>query len=149
MDRNELPQAVNDLSHRVIGCAIEVHRELGAGLLESVYEAALCAEFDRCGISYTQQAGFVGEYKGRQLPPQRIDLLVEDSIILELKAVRAVDDLHLAQLVSYLRLTNKPLGLLINFHAPTIQKGTHRRINSKVITTSNSFRPSSPSAPSA
>lgn len=141
MSRIELPQALNQLSHQVIGCAIEVHRELGIGLLESVYEAALCAEFDRAGISYQQQIGFVGEYKGHQLPPQRIDLLIESDIILELKAVRAVDDLHLAQLVSYLRLTNKPLGLLINFHTPTIQKGTYRRINSRVVQTPNASPP--------
>jgi GxxExxY protein len=144
-----LPEVLNQISHRVIGCAIEVHRELGVGLLESVYEEALCAEFDRAGIGYARQIGFVGEYKGRPLPPQRIDLLVEDEIVVELKAVRAVDDLHLAQLVSYLRLTNKPLGLLINFHAPTIKDGTYRRINSKVIQTPNAFRPNPPSASSA
>lgn len=141
MNRIELPTALNQISHQIIGCAIEVHKELGIGLLESVYESALCEEFDRAGISYQQQVGFVGEYNGKQLPPQRIDLLVENDIILELKAVRAVDDLHLAQLVSYLRLTNKPLDLLINFHAPTIQNGTHRRINSKVIRTPNAFSP--------
>ncbi|MBO6740985.1 MAG: GxxExxY protein [Phycisphaerales bacterium] len=141
MNRIELPTALNQLSHQIIGCAIEVHKELGIGLLELVYESALCEEFDRAGISYQQQVGFIGEYKGKQLPSQRIDLLVENDIILELKAVRAVDDLHLAQLVSYLRLTNKPLGLLINFHAPTIQKGTHRRINSKVIRNPNAFSP--------
>ena len=148
MERVELPKALNDLSRRVIGCAIEVHRELGVGLLESVYEAALCAEFQRVGIGFAQQIGFVGEYKGRPLPPHRIDLMVEDCIILELKAVRAVDDLHLAQMVSYLRLTNKPLGLLINFHAPTIQKGAYRRINSKALSTPSS-PPSLPSASSA
>lgn len=141
MNRIELPTPLNQISHQIIGCAIEVHKELGIGLLESVYESALCEEFDRAGISYQQQVGFIGEYKGKQLPPQRIDLLIENDIILELKAVRAVDDLHLAQLVSYLRLTNKPLGLLINFHAPTIQKGTHRRINSKVVRTPNAFSP--------
>lgn len=149
MERVELPKALNDLSHRVIGCAIEVHRELGVGLLESVYEAALCAEFERTGVVHARQVGFIGEYKGCQLPPQRIDLMVEGSIIIEVKAVRAVDDIHLAQLVSYLRLTRKPLGLLINFHAPTIQKGTHRRINSRVVRVPNSFQPGASSAPSA
>lgn len=149
MDRTELPEVLNQISHRIIGCAIEVHRELGVGLLESVYEAALCAELDRAGLRYARQIPFVGEYRGQPLPPQRIDLMVEDEVILELKAVRAVDDLHLAQLLSYLRLTNKPLGLLINFHAPTIQKGTYRRINSKIIRTPNSPNLSSPSASSA
>lgn len=141
MDRTELPEVLNQISHRVIGCAIDVHRELGIGLLDSVYEAALCAEFDRAGIRYARQVPFVGDYKGQPLPPQRIDLMVEDEIITELKAVRAVDDLHLAQLLSYLRLTNIPLGILINFHAPTIQKGTYRRINSKAIRVPNSFPP--------
>lgn len=149
MDRIELPEHLNQVSHRVIGCAIEVHRELGVGLLESVYEAALCAEFDRAGLGYARQTPFVGEYRGHPLPPQRIDLMVEDQIIVELKAVRGVDDLHLAQLLSYLRLTGKPLGLLINFHAPTIQKGTYRRINSKVVRSPNSSIASPPSASSA
>ena len=149
MDRVELPEVLNQISHRVIGCAIEAHRELGIGLLESVYEEALCAELDRAKIRYERQVGFVCEYKGRPLPPQRIDVLVEDQIIVELKAVRSIDDLHLAQLVSYLRLTNKPLGLLINFHAPTIKDGTYRRINSKVIRVPNSFTPNPPSASSA
>ncbi len=134
MDRFDIPESLNQLSHDVIGCAIEVHRELGPGLLESIYESALCQEFDHAGIQHTQQFSFVGQYKGSQLPPQRIDLLIENQLILELKAVSAVNDLHLAQLVSYLRLANKPLGLLINFHAPTIKKGTYRRINSKALT---------------
>ena len=138
MNPIELPQSLNQLSHQVIGCAIEVHKELGPGLLESVYEAAMCVELEHAGISYTQQATITADYKGTPLPPQRLDLLIEGELILELKAVRAVDDLHLAQLVSYLRLTNKPLGLLINFHAPTIQKGTYRRINSRVVRIPNS-----------
>ncbi len=133
MNQIELPDTLNEISHQVIGCAIEVHRELGPGLLESIYESALCQEFDCTGIQYVQQYTFAGEYKGKHLPPQRIDLLVENELILELKAIRTVDDLHLAQLVSYLRLANKPLGLLINFHAPTIKKGTYRRINSKAF----------------
>lgn len=131
MTNQELPQQINQLSHEIIGCAIEVHRELGPGLLESVYEAALCHELDLADIPYQQQVCFQGEYKGKPLPPQRIDLIVNDQIILELKSTRAVEDTHLAQLVSYLLLTDKPLGLLINFNAPTIQKGLHRRINSR------------------
>jgi len=127
----ELPTALNQLSHQIIGCAIEVHKELGPGLLESVYEAALCHELELADIPYQQQVSFQGEYKGKPLPIQRIDLIVADQIILELKSTRAVEDAHLAQLVSYLLLTDKPLGLLINFNAPTIQKGLHRRINSR------------------
>ena len=141
MEHTELPESMNELSRRIIGAAIEVHRELGTGLLESVYEAALRHELEHAGIYYQYQSSFVGQYKGRQLPPQRIDLLVDNQIIVELKAVQAVDDAHLAQLVSYLRLTHKPLGLLINFHAPTIKQGTHRRINSRVIPTPNTPPP--------
>jgi len=133
MGHEELPPSMNELSRRIIGAAIEVHRELGTGLLESVYESALCAELDLEGVAHTRQAGFVGAYKGTPLPPQRIDLVVEDTVIVELKAVRAVEDAHLAQLVSYLRLTRRPLGLLINFHAPTIKQGVHRRINSAAL----------------
>ena len=131
MTVQELPEHINQLSHEIIGCAIEVHRELGPGLLESVYEAALCHELDLAGIPYQQQLSYQGEYKGKPLPPQRIDLLVADQVILELKSTRAVEDTHLAQLVSYLLLTDKPLGLLINFNAQTVQKGLHRRINSR------------------
>lgn len=134
MTVRELPDHINQLSREIIGCAIEVHKELGPGLLESVYEAALCYELQQAGIPFQQQLHFVGEYKGHPLPSQRIDLIVADTIILELKAVRAVEDARLAQLVSYLLLTNKPLGLLINFNAPTIQKGLHRRINSRAPT---------------
>jgi GxxExxY protein len=133
MEQVELSQSLNQLSHEIIGCAIEVHRELGPGLLESVYEAALSYELNLAGIEFTQQVSFKGQYKGNPLPPQRIDLLIEGQIILELKSIRAVEDAHLAQLVSYLLLMNKPLGLLINFNAPTIQKGLHRRINSKAL----------------
>ncbi len=134
MVNRELPEHINQLSHEIIGCAIEVHKELGPGLLESVYEAALCYEFDLAGIPYQQQFAFQGEYKGKPLPLQRIDLVVADQIILELKSTRAVEDAHLAQLVSCLLLANKPLGLLINFNTPTIQKGLHRRINSRAST---------------
>ncbi|MBL4809309.1 MAG: GxxExxY protein [Phycisphaerales bacterium] len=132
MDRIELPERLNRLSHDVIGCAIEVHRTLGPGLLESVYEAALCIEFERSGIEYAQQVSVIGQYKGKALPTQRIDLLVENVLIVELKAVQSVSDIHLAQLVSYLRVAQKPLGLLINFNDSTIKKGTYRRINSQV-----------------
>jgi len=133
MDRVDVPEELNQLTHQVIGCAIEVHRTLDPGLLESVYESALCHELELANIRYTQQVSFTGQYKGKPLPQQRLDLLIENQLILELKAIRAIEDNHLAQLTSYLYLANKPLGLLINFHAPTIKKGTYRRINSKAL----------------
>jgi GxxExxY protein len=142
--QQELPDSVNRLSERVIGCAIEVHRTLGGGLLESVYEAAMCHELGLQGIPFARQVGFVGLYKDQPMPPLRIDLLVDGCLIIELKAVQKVEDTHLSQLVSYLVLANKPMGLLINFSAPTIIKGLHRRINSKALLT-----PTHPSASSA
>lgn len=132
-DLLELPEWINDLSEQVIGCAIEVHRTLGPGLLEGIYEAALCRELSLAGLPFAQQVSHIGEYKGVPLPPQRLDLVIGDVIVVELKAVKAVEDAHVAQLVSYIRLTNKPLGLLINFNAPTVIKGTHRRINSAAV----------------
>lgn len=142
----ELPDSLNRLSERVIGCAIEVHRTLGGGLLESVYEAALCHELAIQEIQFARQIGFVGLYKGQPMPPLRIDLLIDDCLILELKAVQKVEDTHLAQLVSYMVLANKPMGLLINFSAPTILKGLHRRINSKALVLSSTSPPSASSA---
>lgn len=144
--KQELPESLNRLSERVIGCAIEVHRTLGGGLLESVYEHALCHELGLQGIPFACQVGFVGEYKGNPLPPLRIDLLVGDCLILELKAVQKVEETHLAQLVSYMVLANKPMGLLINFSAPTVLKGLHRRINSKALAFSSPTPPSASSA---
>lgn len=129
----EVPNWINELSERVIGCAIEVQRSLGPGLLEAIYETAMCRELELAGLRFSRQLSHVGEYEGVSLPEQRLDLVVEDVVVIELKAVKAVDDAHLAQLVSYLRLTNRPLGLLINFNAPTIVKGTYRRINSPAL----------------
>ena len=146
MMQQELPESLNWLSERVIGCAIEVHRTLGGGLLESVYEAAMCHELTLQGIPFACQAGFVGAYKGQPMPPLRIDLLVDNCLIIELKAVQKVEDAHLAQLVSYLVLAHKPVGLLINFSAPTILKGLHRRINSKALLHSSTNPPSASSA---
>lgn len=133
--QQELPDSLNRLSERVIGCAIEVHRTLGGGLLESVYEAAMCHELGLQDIPFAYQVGFVGLYKRQPMPPLRIDLLVDNCLIIELKAVQKVEDTHLAQLVSYMALANKPVGLLINFSAPTVLKGLHRRINSKALST--------------
>jgi GxxExxY protein len=148
-ERSEVPDWVNRLSERVIGCAIEVQRTLGPGLLEAVYEAALCYELRQIDLRYAQQVSFFGGYKGIALPMQRFDLVIEDTIIVELKAVRAVEDMHLAQLVSYIKLANKPLGLLINFNAPTIARGTYRRVNSACKPLSNPSAASATSAPSA
>lgn len=137
----DAPAEWNDLTSRVIGCAIEVHRELGQGLPEKHYEAALMHELQHAGIPVERQHRIHTTYKSTPLPDLIVDILVKSILILELKAIDKVPDTHLAQLVSYLRATNLPLGLLINFNAPRLVDGIYRRINSAVLTHA------SPSAP--
>lgn len=128
----ELDRETNTLSERVIGAAIEVHRELGPGLLESIYEQALCRELKINGIPFERQAVLPVHYKGELLDGTlRLDLVVSKTIIVELKAVDAMLPVHEAQLLSYLKLANKPLGLLFNFHAPILKQGLKRLINSR------------------
>lgn len=144
----ELPDQLNRLSERVIGCAIEVHRELGPGLLERIYEDAMLYELDRAGLFVERQVAIPVRYKGVDLHGQRLDMIVERCIVLELKAVEKIVEVHLAQLVSDLRVSRSPLGLLINFNVPFLTRGIHRRINS-VALTSPRPDPRSASAPSA
>lgn len=123
----------NERSRQIIGAAIEVHRVLGPGLLESVYEMCLKEELSRMGLSVKSQLEFPIIYKGKSLEKTfRIDLLVEDSIIIELKAVEQIQPVHEVQLLTYLRLTDKRLGLLINFNVPVLRKGICRVINGKI-----------------
>lgn len=117
-----------ELTKRIIGAAIEVHRELGPGLLESAYERALARELELAEMEFTSQVSVPMEYKGVDLGSgYRIDLLVEDEVIVEIKAVERLLPVHEAQLLSYLRLLNKPVGLLINFHVPVLKQGVVRR----------------------
>lgn len=123
----------NERSRQIIGAAIEVHRVLGPGLLESVYEMCLKEELARKGLSVQSQLEFPIVYKGKSLEKTfRIDLLVEDKIIIELKAVEQIQPVHEVQLLTYLRLTDKRLGLLINFNVPVLRKGICRVINGKI-----------------
>ena len=121
-------ETLNILTEKIIGCAIEVHRNLGPGLLESIYEKALCYEFGATGLQYKNQVVIPIVYKGTSLGEHRIDLLVEDEIIVELKAVDRNDPVFVAQVLSYLRLAHKKLGLLINFNVPVLRKGIKRII---------------------
>ncbi|RBP36563.1 GxxExxY protein [Roseimicrobium gellanilyticum] len=124
---------LNRLSKAIIGSAIEVHREMGPGLLESIYERCLHAELSRRGLRVESQVQLPLTYKGEVLNKALIlDLVVEDSIILELKAVEVILPVHSAQLLSYLRLTGKPMGLLLNFCVPVMSKGIVRRLNDRV-----------------
>ncbi|MBQ8948318.1 MAG: GxxExxY protein [Prevotella sp.] len=122
----------NALSRQVIGAAIEVHRELGAGLLESAYEFCLKAELERQGLDVETQVDLPLFYKGEPTGKfYRIDMIVENKIIVELKAVENLLPIHEVQLVTYLKLTNKAIGLLINFNVPVLKDGVKRKINAK------------------
>ncbi|MBP7202343.1 MAG: GxxExxY protein [Propionivibrio sp.] len=117
----------SNLSGEVIGAAIEVHRLLGPGLLESAYELALARELALRGVRVERQKAVPLEYKGTALGDGfRIDLLVQEQVIVEIKAVERIQAIHEAQLLTYLRLADKRLGLLINFNEKTIKEGVKR-----------------------
>ncbi len=119
---------LKDITGRIISCAIEVHSILGPGLLENVYEEALSHEFKMRDIVYERQKEITLKYKGKVLGKHRIDFMIEDKVILELKAVEAVNKIYEAQLLTYLRETNKRIGLLINFNVDLLKKGIKRLI---------------------
>lgn len=118
---------LNELSNRVIGLCIEVHRELGPGLLESAYEEALVYELGQAGIKFERQREMPLNYKGVKLDcGYRLDLVVENELILELKAANELLPVHHAQLLTYLKLERRSLGLLINFNTPALKQGLRR-----------------------
>ena len=120
----------NDISEKVIGCAIEVHRQLGPGLLESVYEEALCYELSKIGLSFARQKQVPIKYKDTFLAtPLRLDLLVEGKVIVDNKAKSELTPIDKQQLLTYLRLSDVRLGLLINFNVPKLVDGVHRVVN--------------------
>ena len=114
---------INVITERVIGAAIEVHRVLGPGLLEGIYETALCIELDERGIKYARQVQIPAQYKGRSLGKYNVDLIVEDLIVVEVKSVAHVLPVFEAQLITYLRLTRKRVGLIINFNTQLLKDG--------------------------
>ena len=114
------------LSYRIIGAAIEVHRRLGPGLLESVYEEALCAEFGLRGIKFERQKRISVDYKGQDIGHHIADLIVENRAIVEVKSVQTLAGIHTAQLMTYLKLTGLRAGLLINFNVPALRDGIKR-----------------------
>ncbi len=118
-----------ELSSRIIGAAIEVHKMVGPGLLESAYEDCLCHELSLRGIAYERQCLMPMEYKSLHIEDAyRLDILVEDAVVVELKACAAVTRLHEAQLLTYMRLGGWRLGLLINFHVPVLRDGIKRLV---------------------
>jgi len=123
-----LPADLEDLIQRVIGAAIEVHKTLGPGYLEAVYEEALAAELEHLKIQHQRQAPFEIHYRDRVVGSGRLDILVDGALIIELKAVEKMGDLFTAQTISYLKATNKKAALLINFNGPLLKHGLHRII---------------------
>ena len=114
------------LTQRIIGCAIEVHRHLGAGLLEALYEEALAVEFGLQGLKFQRQVELPVEYKGKLIGQYRLDLLVEDAVVAEIKSVERYDPVFEAQLLTYMKLTGKQVGLLINFNSQLLKDGLKR-----------------------
>ena len=120
----------NDFSREIIGAAVEVQRVLGTGLLESAYTAAFAIELAERELGFAQEVAINGSYKSRPLGTAfRADFVVEQSVIVEVKAIETTTELHRAQLLSYLRLSGLKLGLLINFHVFPVVKGVHRMVN--------------------
>ena len=119
---------LKDVTERIIACAMEVHSTLGPGLLESVYEEALAHEFTLRGINYEKQKENNLIFKGKEIGKHRIDFLVENEVVLELKAVETMHKIFEAQILTYLRATNKRVGLLINFNVERLKDGIKRLI---------------------
>jgi GxxExxY protein len=120
----------NDISYKVIGAAIEIHKSIGPGLLESAYENALAYDLKELGFNVRQQVPMPFIYKHvKQEVGYRIDLLVNSKVIVEVKAVEAVAPVHYAQLLTYLKLSGIKLGLLINFNSKTLKDNIHRVVN--------------------
>jgi GxxExxY protein len=123
---NEAGQQLDRLADAVIGAAIEVHRLLGPGYIEAVYEEALCVELGLRGIPFARQTSAAVSYKGQSVGEGRMDLVVSDVLVVELKAVEALVPVHSAQVISYLKTTGRKLGLLINFNVPILKQGIKR-----------------------
>ncbi len=122
----------DELTHKIIGCAMKVHSALGPGLLESAYESCLFYELTSCGLVVEKQKAQPLIYQNvKQDVGYRIDLLVENSVIIEIKAVDELNPIHVAQVLTYLKLSNSRIGLLINFNVQSLRDGIKRVINSK------------------
>jgi GxxExxY protein len=114
------------LTHRIIGCAIEVHRHLGPGLLESNYQAAMAVELELQGLPFQQQMGLPLYYKGRQISEYRPDLIVDEAVVVEIKSIKNLEDVHMAQVLTYLKVTRLRVGLLLNFNTVVMKDGIRR-----------------------
>ena len=120
--------ALKHLTERIIGCAIEVHRQLGPGLLEATYEAALCIELQNAELNFVRQPVFPVVYKGQVIGEYRLDLIVKSAVVVEIKSVERFDPIFEAQVLTYLRVTGKRVGLLINFNSRLLRDGLKRYV---------------------
>jgi len=121
---------INDITNAIIGSAIKVHTELGPGLLESTYSECLCYELKEKGFEVEKEKAMPVIYQGIELAcGYRVDLFVENRVVVELKSVKALDDIHMAQILTYLKLANCKVGLLINFNEYRLKDGLRRVIN--------------------
>jgi GxxExxY protein len=115
-----------DLTDRIIACAIEVHKQLGPGLLESVYETALCLELTDAQLPFKRQIGVPLHYKGQLISEHRPDLVIADRVIVEVKSIERLDPIHTAQMITYLRVTGVRTGLVLNFNTAMLSHGIRR-----------------------
>ena len=129
---NQLDEQTEILIRNIIGAAIEVHRELGPGYLEKVYEQAMALELKHRGLVYATQVAVAVYYKGEKIRGQVLDMVVKGKVILELKSVEMILPIHEAQILSYLKSTNFPAGLLINFKEKLVKNGIKRFVNTKL-----------------
>ena len=116
----------NAVTERIIGCAMEVHKHLGPGLLESVYEAALCIELRAATLPFKRQVGIPLYYKGELISEHRPDLVVNDCVVVEVKSIERYDPIHTAQMLTYLRITGLKTGLVLNFNSAWMKQGVRR-----------------------
>ncbi len=153
----DVPPEWNRVTDGIIGAAIEAHSVLGPGLLERLYEEAMAYELNRRGLAFVRQKSIMLRYKDIDLGEQVLDLVVAGLVVVELKSVERVHDVHLRQLVSYMKSARLPLGLLINFNTPLLKDGLYRRVLTRGTPTPESLlsdpplppRSSAPSATSA
>jgi GxxExxY protein len=118
------------LTRRIIGCGIAVHRAFGAGLLESIYKTCFGIELRAAGLSFAAERRVPIVYRGIEVcADYRIDLIVEDTVVVEIKAVQSLAPVHIAQVITYLKLTNCPVGLLMNFNVPLLNEGIRRVVH--------------------
>jgi GxxExxY protein len=121
-----IPDSLNRLSEQVIGCAITVHRALGAGLLESAYDRAFCIELETQGLQFLRQLHCPVEYRGRRVGDYRLDYLVEDALVVDIKSVERLDFVFVSQMLTYLKATGTRLGLILNFNVAVMKAGVRR-----------------------